>query len=212
MMPDDTKLYLDYLDKEMTIMGVLSAFSVAVPSLVLSQVAGAKESSGLEKMWAAHPNLFAAGSAFLLLSALCFYRQRSLLAYYYGQICLALVPNFAEQSRDEWLTEADSWATWLHYRWAFGFMVLGFVVYGLAYDTSGEVVTPNRMPGVLIACIAVTLAAGVVQSVVLTRPRLKYSLRPWTLAWRYLRRHPTSLCRLSKRLQPTSGAAGPSRF
>jgi hypothetical protein len=34
--------YCEYLDKEMTIMGLLSAFSVAAPAFVLDRTAGAK--------------------------------------------------------------------------------------------------------------------------------------------------------------------------
>ncbi len=38
-MNDNAKHYLGYLDKEMNIMGVLSAFCVTVPALVLERLA-----------------------------------------------------------------------------------------------------------------------------------------------------------------------------
>ena len=39
---ESSTAYCDYLDKEMTIMGLLSAFSIVVPAAVLDRVAGAK--------------------------------------------------------------------------------------------------------------------------------------------------------------------------
>jgi hypothetical protein len=49
IMPDssgqDVKSYLEYLDKEMTIMGILSTFCVAAAFLVIDRVCGADKSS-----------------------------------------------------------------------------------------------------------------------------------------------------------------------
>jgi len=38
----DTKKYLEYLDKEMTIMGILSAIAIATPAGVLNALLGYK--------------------------------------------------------------------------------------------------------------------------------------------------------------------------
>lgn len=79
-------------------MGVLSAFAVAVPGLVISQVAGAGDKSLLRDVWTGYHLWILIGSLALMFSALMFYRQRSLLAYYYGQICLTLSPYRGTES------------------------------------------------------------------------------------------------------------------
>ena len=43
---DMSNKYLDYLDKEMTVMGILSTFSVAVVALVLDRVGSAEANKG----------------------------------------------------------------------------------------------------------------------------------------------------------------------
>jgi hypothetical protein len=174
----DTKPYLEYLDKEMTIMGVLSAFAVAVPGLVISQVAGAESDSHLATLWKSRQQFFLLGSAALLLSALFFYRQRSLLAWYYGQICLTLSPYGDVGSIRDWLRDADSWATWINYRWAFGFLTLGFFQYGVAIVGQSAPVVANAMSlwTIYIPTVLVILICSV-QAIVLQRYR--YSDNPW---------------------------------
>jgi len=127
-----TKFYLEYLEKEMTIMGLLSTFCVAVVALVLEKVLGAKASEnmfladiGQHGRW---PLMVA--SAWMIFAAFYFYRQRSRLAWLYGQIALSLSKNPLETK--DWLMEADAWTTWLHYHAAFAFMVLGFLYYAAA--------------------------------------------------------------------------------
>src|SRR5262245_49949496 len=79
---DSVVRYGEYLDKEMTIMGLLSAFSVAVPAFVLDRTAGAKpvEQLALANLWSDDRPLLLAGSLALFLAALGFYLQRSHLA------------------------------------------------------------------------------------------------------------------------------------
>src|SRR6266542_7101379 len=86
---DGVKFYLDYLDKEMTIMGILSGFCVAVLALVVDKIALAKDSPSLASLWSRQENHWLIGLTALLLAALLFYLQRSYLAFYYGQIALA---------------------------------------------------------------------------------------------------------------------------
>ena len=122
-MPADNPIdgYCDYLDKEMTLMGLLSAFAVAVPAIVLDRTAGARqdEQPHLAALWAEHRGLLAAGKLVFLLSALYFYRQRSLLAYYLGQLRFSQTPARYPGMSDRHLLEiADSWATWVHYQTA----------------------------------------------------------------------------------------------
>src|ERR1051326_1247283 len=180
-MPTDSKPYLEYLDKEMTIMGVLAAFAVAVPGLAISQVAGTN--SALRDIWISYHGYFVLGSCALLVSALMFYRQRSLLAWYYGQICLTLSDYEAAGVTHDWLREADSWATWLYYRWAFGLLVFGFLQYGIAFaGIQKALLSPEwtvYVPAVVILGICGT------QSLVLWR--LRYSEDLWAVVRRFLR-------------------------
>lgn len=130
----DAKPYLEYLDKEMTIMGVLSAFAASALAAVLWKMADAEPSkaslvSGLIKA----PWFIIVATALNLLSALAFYRQRSLLAWHYGQIALTAVgqpgKTVEEQSQD-----ADGWDTWVHHWRGWAWLSLGFLGYGLAFS------------------------------------------------------------------------------
>src|SRR6266516_4768099 len=83
----DPKHYLDYLDKEMTIMGILSACCVAVVAALLNGIFTAAK--GLWRSVARCGFWYGlVGSVFFLLAAFSFYVQRSHLAWLYGQISL----------------------------------------------------------------------------------------------------------------------------
>ena len=130
-MPDPSeKIYLDYLDKEMSIMGILSTFCVAALALVLDKVVSATAGSNLAKVWEHGYPYVIFGSGLMLLASLSFYRQRSLLAWHYGQISLCIARS--KEDIKNRLKESDSWATWIHYRAAFGFLIVAFVEYGFA--------------------------------------------------------------------------------
>jgi Sec-independent protein secretion pathway component TatC len=61
--------------------------------------------------------LFLGGAAF-------YYKQRSKLAWYYGQISLeSTIPNYTGSNLEQWLKEADSWKAWLPYNLAFWILV-----------------------------------------------------------------------------------------
>jgi lysylphosphatidylglycerol synthetase-like protein (DUF2156 family) len=60
-------------------------------------------------------------SALMLSGAVFYYRQRSRLAWYYGQIALELaIPQYTANRADEWMKQADSWEAWIPYNCAFG--------------------------------------------------------------------------------------------
>ena len=177
---DAVKPYLDYVDKEMTIMGILSAFCVAASALVIERATAAAKDTQLALLWSSSRLYLVLGSGYLLLAALFFYRQRSLLAFYYGQICLSLSPYRDEvQTTYDGLRDADSWATWLYYRWGFTFVTLGFLAYGTGFArtlvptvaTWTESVTIYG-PGVIV------VAASAVHAIVLSWYR--YSESPWS--------------------------------
>ena len=124
----EPKTYLEYLDKEMTIMGILSAFSVALASFTTERIASA-QNGFLRDIWLAGRDHVIGGAATAVLAAFFFYLQRSHLAWYYGQIALA-------QSRgkdvEEWLEAADGWGTWVRYQTGFIALTLSFASYAYA--------------------------------------------------------------------------------
>jgi len=130
----DTKKYLEYLDKEMTIMGILSAVCVAAPAGILNAVLS-KDSDVKSMFWNPGHLFIVMGSALCILAALMFYKERSSLAWYYGQICLAEEledKRSASAKLREWLREADSWEAWWPYSWGFTFLIAGIAEYLLA--------------------------------------------------------------------------------
>jgi hypothetical protein len=122
-----TQNYLEYLDKEMSIMGVLSAVSVIAPGGILSVVL-ASDKGPANALWTASSFFLVAGAAMCIFAAMCFYGERSKLAWFYGQICLteALEKDDVLEIRER-LREADSWESWWRYSWGFDFLIAGFV-------------------------------------------------------------------------------------
>ena len=124
---EEVKNYLDYLDKEMTIMGILSTFCVlsfggAMDKIVFYE----KEKVSTYVFWLQTHVYCLVGLITIMLAALYFYRQRSLLAYYNGQISLGIAKN--DRGRiDEGLDYADAWRTWEFYRIAWGFLIVSSV-------------------------------------------------------------------------------------
>lgn len=127
----DPKPYLDYLDKEMTIMGILSAFSVAAPAGILVTVMG-KDGHVAATLWNEAQLFLIFGSFFCILAASLFYKERSNLAFLYGQISLVQTRGGDTKELDTWFKRADRWDTWCPYFCAFTFLLTGFVEYALA--------------------------------------------------------------------------------
>ncbi|HUN59307.1 MAG TPA: hypothetical protein VMU41_14435 [Candidatus Binataceae bacterium] len=166
---EDLRLYLDYLEKEMTIMGVLSAFCALAPGLTIKellQIHGASAANVVD-IWT-NGRLFIVAATFLILAAAgFFYGQRSTLAWFYGQISLAFIdPKMTGRSVEDWLRDADSWATWNRYKRSFLYLTLGAIGYSLALAGTAFTVTSTRVQvwfGVYIstAVIAVLIEAQV---------------------------------------------------
>jgi hypothetical protein len=115
----------------MTIMGILSTFCIAAAGLVV-KFATDGDDHWLHAIWEHSEALVSAGCAALVIAAYLFYRQRSMLAWHYGQVSLALIPGghpYAKSLRSL-ITDADTWSTWVSYRIGKNFMFLGFVEYG----------------------------------------------------------------------------------
>ena len=134
-MPDspDVKIYLEYLDKEMTIMGILSTFCVGAAALVVDKVNSANTVGFYGALACKHPVQVYLGCGLLLAAGLCFYLQRSKLAHYYGSICISIVNKDAtEWDTKRWLTEVYTYYAWMRYRTAFQILVLVPIVFGHA--------------------------------------------------------------------------------
>jgi hypothetical protein len=127
----DPKPYLEYLDKEMTIMGLLSAFSVALASFASEKIVTA-ESGFLREVWMHGQDHVIGGAATAVLAAFLFYLQRSHLAWYYGQIALACRRTSTSDSVENWLTLADGWDTWIRYQTGFIMLTVSFGSYAFA--------------------------------------------------------------------------------
>jgi hypothetical protein len=126
--------YLQYLDKEMSIMGILSTFtalSVGGIVTVLSGI-GKDDREWLGRFWSNEGIFVAVGSTMILFSSLFFYTQRSRLAWAYGQLTLTLQDTqIIEKTTEFWLRKADSWGTWQFYRYAFLCLFAGAAEFGL---------------------------------------------------------------------------------
>lgn len=130
---DGPQLYLDYLEKEMNLMGILSAFCILTVGLTLKEIIESTNVN-VNAMLRSPTNWYIIiGSSALAVAALLFYCERSCLAWYHGQISLAA--KYAEltgKPLKEWLKDADSWKTWNCYHWAFPLLGIGLLEYFLA--------------------------------------------------------------------------------
>jgi hypothetical protein len=100
----------------MTIMGLLSAFAIAVTSFATEGILSAKEGL-LSEIGSTGRIHVLAGAASALLAALFFYLQRSHLAWCYGQITLAQSRGASSPEPVQyWLTRSDGWDNWKRYQ------------------------------------------------------------------------------------------------
>lgn len=179
-MNEKIKLYLDYLDKEMSIMGILSTFCVAVPALILERVTTA-EDNFLANAWDFGNLYFLIASTLMLIAAGLFYKERSRLAWYYGQIALKEnLPDYTEPSMNQWLKDADSWATWIWYKSAFYILFIAILEYIFAFSSFySQVIKQNVFTYGVIPLIVLLIFVMVMTKVNLT---FKYEDKPF-IAW-----------------------------
>jgi hypothetical protein len=127
------KNYLEFLDKEMTVMGILSAFCIGVVSLALDRILSAKQvdDSYFFRVSVAGWLYVILGSVAIVIAAVCFYLQRSDLAGNYGEFCY----YEATKRKDiayKCLEDTYPRAFWKPYYLGFGALVIGFLEYVLA--------------------------------------------------------------------------------
>jgi hypothetical protein len=165
--PVNAEPYRDFLEKEMTIMGILSAFCV----LTVAGVANALKDANTggvtlaSSVWRGGRAFIVCGCFCLMIAALFFYRQRSLAARYYGEIAKSERGGSDRPLRDL-VSEADGWATWRWYEAAFAALIAGFTefCFGLL-ATKYTWISGSRI--VLLAPIAVAVIFSVTMRKVL---------------------------------------------
>lgn len=156
-----SKPYLEYLDKEMTIMGILSAFSVALGSFATEKIISANDQNFLSLIWKNGQCHVITGAVLAVLAAYFFYLQRSLLAWYYGQIALAeSLGSSAPYKIEDLLTWADGWSSWIRYQTGFIALSLSFASYAYAV---AEVIRPSlrSISPLWSLCIPLSASAGI---------------------------------------------------
>jgi hypothetical protein len=152
---DAAEPYLEYLEKEMTIQGVLSAFCVAAGAVIFEKVLGAnsKEASDLVLSIQCFSFYYVIAAVTALLgAALFFYLQRSDLAWLYGQISFAAVHKFNNipdpsdtSSFEEGLDIGNSWTLWNWYQYGMSFLVISGVECAFALiEATCQCVTMSR--------------------------------------------------------------------
>jgi hypothetical protein len=192
-MEDNIDKGLQYLDKEMTIMGLLSTFCLAVPSLIIERLASATNSN-LATVWCCGWKYFCSASVLMLFSALLFYKQRSLLAFYYGRIAIDAkpLPNSSDTSLETWMSWADSWTTWIPYHIAFwigGFAIFEYIFAFLSHkcDIIRNIFCFLGVWFPIISIFLLTIAVFVF----LKDRRILYEENAWVDGWkrRFRRKH-----------------------
>jgi hypothetical protein len=181
---DQTGAYCDYLDKEMTIMAILSTFSVAVPAAVLDRVLGAKAEDDLwlRDLWSRASTLLEMGTLAFVLATLAFYLQRSHLASCLGQIRFSKTPaQYPGLTERDLLRDADSWTTWRWYRIGFVSLSVGAVLYLAALFHSKSLAEDNRQWWLVI--IAAVPAALVTALDLWIQSRYPLEDHPWRKYW-----------------------------
>jgi hypothetical protein len=155
---ETVKPYLDYLDKAMTIMGILSAFCVGTAGLVAKEML---KVSGEGQLFAPCQEVFyyiITGSGLMVVAAAVFYWQRSRLAWYYGQVSLwATDASVSGRGLLEILQESDTWAVWIPYQAGLSLTAAGLLAYFIAL-----LPVPEKYEVLYVVMLTITAALVVV--------------------------------------------------
>lgn len=199
----DPKPFLEYLDKEMTIMGLLSVFSLALASLATERIATATKGF-LYDVWLMGGHHVIAGAAMAVVAALLFYLQRSHLAWYYGQIALAQVRGATSPRQiADWLTYADGWDTWIRYQVGFIALTVSITcyVYAVAETLNQSLSAFSKVWSLWLPLCLMLIVATIRWYLLTTFPQEDQPVNAW---WHALRTG-HSLTNRSTRPRPRSG-------
>ena len=112
-------------------MGILSTFCIASLGLSIDRLVFSDHSNPSSFVYWNEASLYCISALTgLLIAALFFYRQRSSLAYFHGQISLSLARDDAD-SIESHLNEVDSWSMLNYYKTAWGALIIAFSQFGL---------------------------------------------------------------------------------
>ena len=155
-------------------MGILSTFGVAVPSVVIERIMSA-EKGFLNILWLSGSNYLLLASGFMILAASSFYKQRSLLAWFYGQIALTLALSKPNTAR--WLIDADSWASWIPYNVGVGSLYLALFEYTFAVVSTFQSIGGAKCSRISTWLCCIASVFWMVHLIVLCR--FRYNETPW---------------------------------
>ncbi len=179
--------YLVYLDKEMNIMGILSAFCVLTVAGIANAFKdvdpnGKTLASALLK--ASHEYIVA-GCICMMAAALFFYGERSHLAWCYGQICLAQFDDETYSSPGYWLDLANGWSSWRSYKAAFAALGAGATEFLLGVLATKYCFLLRYKMAILL--VPILIGAAYVASMYCVMQIYSSSNRPWKKFWQYMR-------------------------
>lgn len=163
-MASDARPYMDYLDKEMTIMGILSAFCFGSVALI------GKESKLLEAMaqgdaLLSNKYFLLVGTALLLMAGALFYLQRSRLAVRYEELAFWATAAEGSQSAEDVVLGSDTWSFWTPYQSGLCLVIAGFLSYAGALMGFSAVGASIYLSVVVIIAMAVVVRIGWVRRV-----------------------------------------------
>jgi len=145
--------YLQYLDREMTIMGILSGFCLAALSFSLDAILSVEKQEQLAlQVWQKGWPLVLTGAVLLLTAAYLFYEQRSAFAVLYGHISYWLATGEESEARCSLEAFQDSRSGWNSYFFGHGSMISAFVAFLLALGST-RFDWIDYWDGVLSACL-----------------------------------------------------------
>jgi hypothetical protein len=136
MSKDPAELFLDYLEKENTILGVISTFCILAAAFVIKEVLSAS-SGQIEQVAKDAITYIYIGSALMFYAGHRYFRQRSLIAWYQGQISLAIVHDDKRLLNDT-INEVDTRFAWRYYNTASVITWFAFIEYSFALITTGS--------------------------------------------------------------------------
>lgn len=130
MQIETAKGYIEYLEKENTILGVISTFCILVAGFILERIFSANEGY-LLAIRENGMSFILLGSVLILYAAHRHFRQRSLIAWTQGQICLAIASNNKREIHYT-IKDTDTRETWRFYNSAHSFVWTAFIEYLLS--------------------------------------------------------------------------------
>ena len=168
MATEHAKAYLEYLDKESRLVGIVSTFALAAAAFAIEKPLSAANATAMADVWRYGAVYVSVGSALLLTAALLFYRQRSLLAYMAGKIALVLARNDLgvtdKVSRRRLLklfAEVDGWSMWYFYQAGFVAVTAGMAALGVALLSTQVTMLQGPVASTSVSILLTAAAASV---------------------------------------------------